>query len=414
MTKRSRLLSLALLLILPAAGNAQAPAASQAGLAVAPDGRLLKDGRPYRGVGANYFDLLVRLLNDPDDTSSLEGLEQLGKAAIPFVRFAVAYDERQWKLFFDDRAEFFRRFDLVVRVTEKHRVGLVPSFFWSFTSFPDMSNESRDQWGNPESQTIVRMREIVGATVDRYRDSPALWAWEFGNEPNLAVDLPNAAQFRKKGGTERDDYTSASMVVMLAEFAREVRRHDDRRPIIAGHSHPRPSAWHNTAEKSWKADSREQTLEIIRRDNPSPLDTVAIHLYGAADQAKELSGWATGHADYLEAVRGMARELKRPVFVGEFGLADSEDQAATRAGFENLLAAMEAAEVDLAAFWVFDLSSQNKTWNVTFANERAYMLELAAEANRRWNQAALGGSPPLETVGQKRDNGPAAGPAGRP
>jgi len=65
-----------------------------------------------------------------------------------------------------------------------------------------------------------------------------------------------------------------------------------------------------------------------------------------------------------------------------------EGPAAVRAGFEQLLAALEAAEVKLAAFWVFDLKKRNKTWNVTFDNDRTYMLELTAEANRRWNQAA--------------------------
>ena len=54
---------------------------------------------------------------------------------------------------------------------------------------------------------------------------------------------------------------------------------------------------------------------------------------------------------------------------------------------------MEAAEVDLAAFWVFDLKNQDKTWNVTFDNDRACMLELTAKANRRWNEAALAKKP---------------------
>jgi hypothetical protein len=34
------------------------------------------------------------------------------------------------------------------------------------------------------------------------------------------------------------------------------------------------------------------------------------------------------------------------------------------------------------------LKNQDKTWNVTFDNERACVLELTADANRRWNQAA--------------------------
>ena len=49
---------------------------------------------------------------------------------------------------------------------------------------------------------------------------------------------------------------------------------------------------------------------------------------------------------------------------------------------------METAEVDLAAFWVFDLKNRDKTRNVTFDNERAYMLELTAKANHRWNRVA--------------------------
>ena len=316
----------------PSTVSAEAPSVKPAGLAVSPHGKLLKDGRPYRGVGANYFDVFLRVLHDPANTTSLTGLQQLGEAGIPFVRLAVAYGEKDWQVFFDDRAEFFRRFDLVVHEAGRAKVGLIPSFFWHFMSFPDLANEPRDQWGNPDSQTIARMRQCVGEIVDRYKDSPAIWAWEFGNEPNLMADLPNAAQFRKPGGTERDDLQSKDMVVMLAEFAKEVRRHDTHRPIIAGHSHPRASAWHNTAEKSWKADSQEQTLEIIRRDNPEPLDTIAIHIYGDHAAGKEMAAWASDHTEYLRAVRDLGRELKRPVFVGEFGLEEKGDPAAISPG----------------------------------------------------------------------------------
>lgn len=351
------------------------------------EGVLILDSRPYRGVGANYFDLFIRLLHDPANTTSLEGLARLGQGGIPFVRFGVAYSAKDWQLFFSDREEFFRRFDRVVRAAEDAHVGLIPSIFWNFMVFPDLAGETRDQWGNPASQTCARMREVVAAFTERYKASPALWAWEFGNEPNLGADLPNAANFRKKGGTERDDLKSGAMVTMLTEFAKEVRRHDPRRLIIAGHSHPRASAWHNTAEKSWKPDSREQTLEILKRDNPEPYDSVGIHVYADKPVPKEMAAWADDHAAYLRVVRGLARELKRPLFVGEFGLAAKGEEPATRAQFEKLLGDMEAADVDLAAFWVYDLQNQ-KEWTVTFDNPRAYMLEMAAQASKRWLQKA--------------------------
>jgi len=372
---------------------ARAPASGQPLGLWQTNGVVFKAGQRYRGVGANYFDVFLRTLHEPTNTTSIDGLEKLGQAGIPFARFAVAYDEADWRIFLDHREEFFRRLDAVVAAAERAKVGLIPSFFWSFMSFPDLSQEPRDQWGNPESKTCALMRRIVGAIIDRYKDSPALWAWEFGNEANLGADLPNAAQFRKPGGTERDDLTAKTMVVMLQEFAKEVLRHDARRLIIAGHSHPRAAAWHNTAEKSWKADSQAQTLEILRRDNPAPLDTIAIHIYADQPVAKETAVWAKDNGEYLRAVRVLAQELQRPVFVGEFGLASTGQPAETKARFTALLDDLERARVDLAAFWVFDLPSQSQDWSATFENDRSFMLKLTAEANRRWNQAALAHRP---------------------
>ncbi len=350
------------------------------------DGRFVRDGRPYRGVGVNYFDLFIRVLNAPSNTTSLDGLKALGENGIPFARFSLGYGTKDLKRYFDDPAAYLGALDAVVRCAETNRVGLIPSMFWSFKEFPDLAGEPRDQWGNPDSETHRKMRRFIEDVVTRYRASSAIWGWELGNEPNLAADLPNAAQFRKKGGTERDDIRAKDMVVMLAEFAKEVRRHDPERPVFAGHSHPRASSWHNTAETSWKPDTREQTLEIIRRDNPEPLDTHSLHVYATHDVTKELAAWATNHADYLGPIVAQARAMKRPVWIGEFGLPSKGDDAEVRAKFEALIDAMERTGVDLAAVWVFDLANQ-KEWSATFANPRAYMLRLVAEANRRWRDA---------------------------
>lgn len=351
------------------------------------NGNLIKDGAEYRGVGANYFDLFLRICKDPSDTSSLQGLEKLSGAGIPFVRFALAFGVNDWKTFFENRDEFFRRLDLVVNSAEKHDIGLIPSFFWSMT-LPDLAGEHRDQWGNPDSKTISMMREFTGTIVARYRESAAMWGYEFGNEPNLHVDLPNAVQFRKKGGTERDDFKSAYMIVALTEFAREIRRHDKYRPIFSGNSHPRASAWHNTSESSWKSDTKEQTLDIINRDNPEPLDTISIHIYGDNPVEQECASWATNRVQYIKTIVSTAKEMKRPVFIGEFGLAESTNCVVVDV-FSDMIADMDTAGVDLAAFWVYDLTAQDGSWNVTFDNNRSDMIKIAAEANKRWNNTAL-------------------------
>lgn len=349
------------------------------------EGVLVKDGQPYRGVGANYFDLFRRVMNNPTNTTSLVGLERLAKAGIPFVRFAGPYSGNEWTLYLENKKEYFRRFDLVVHTAEKAGIGLIPSLFWTLT-LCEKVDEPRDQWGNPESKTMALMRRYTAEVVGRYKDSPALWAWEFGNEMNLSADLPNAASFRPKNGTVRDDVTAAQMVTMLTEFSKAVRALDPTRPIISGNSHARASSWNNTASKSWQADTQPQAKEIILRDNPAPLDTICVHVYGGNAPDKELGTWVTDRLHYLTWLRGVADEVKRPVFVGEFGTSVQKDGSSARPVFVELLNEMERSGVDLAAFWVYDLPSQDKDWNVTFENERAYMIQLTAEANRRWKR----------------------------
>ncbi|MFO7936496.1 MAG: cellulase family glycosylhydrolase [Kiritimatiellia bacterium] len=348
------------------------------------DGRLYRNGQPYRGIGANYFDLFLRILINAKDTSSLTGLARIAQAEIPFVRFSGPYSASDWRLYRENKEEYFRRFDLVVRTAEQHNIGLIPSLFWTL-SLCELVGEPRDQWGNPQSKTIALMRQYTGEVMNRYKASPAIWGWEFGNEHNLLVDLPNAAQFRPKSGTgtERDDVTAEIMTVMLSEFAKTVRMYDKTRPIFSGHSHPRPYAWHNSNRRSWTFDSPAQAREIILRDNPAPLDTITIHFYGIKNVDTELGKWVLNRQHYLMWLREIADQYKRPIFVGEFGLADKSDGPPSRPVFEAQLAELEKAEIDLAAFWVYDRVGGGGGWSATFENERAYMITLTALANRR-------------------------------
>ena len=130
------------------------------------------------------------------------------------------------------------------------------------------------------------------------------------------------------------------------------------------------------------------SLMIALRDNPPPLDTIGVHLYGATSVQKEMGAWATDRLSWLRALKDIAREAGRPVFIGEFGLPAKAGDTATRAEFEELISEMEQTGVDLAAFWVFDYPPQEGTWNVSFENEHAYRIKVTAEANRRWNRAA--------------------------
>lgn len=354
------------------------PPARAHGLSAARDGTLVKGGKSFRGVGVNYFDAFYRTLLRPGDVSYETGFRVLARHKIPFARFmACGFWPSDMELYLQDRKAYFARFDAVVRAAQRHGIGLIPSLFWHLSTVPDLVGEPCDQWGNARSKTHEFMRRYTREVVTRYRNSPAIWGWEFGNEYNLAADLPNAAEHRPpvvpdKGTpparTARDEVSHDMIRVAFAEFAREVRRHDASRIIATGNSMPRPSAWHQRREKSWTKDTAEQFAQMLRDDNPAPANVFSVHCYGE-DAAR------------LPAAVEAAQRAKKPLFVGEFGVQGAPSPERDKE-FAALLEVIERRRVPLAALWVFDFGHQTE-WSVTADNARSPQLRAVARANER-------------------------------
>ena len=295
-----------------------------------------------------------------------------------------------WGLYLRDKEAYFKRLDGVVKSAEKHKIGLIPSLFWNVSCVPDIVGEPMDQLGNTNSKTIAFMRQYTKEVVLRYRGSRAIWGWEFANECNLHVDLPNASGHRPPvwpglktalKRTKRDDLTSKAMLTAFGEFAKTVRKYDKHRILITGNSIPRSSAYHNSKERSWKLDSPEQFEEILLRDNPGPFDVISAHVYPRTKD--KYPAEAKSLTDLTKTLQQISLKAKKPLFIGEFGAPIGLGEDKERSGFQELVKAIEAGKVPLSAFWVFDHAGQDKDWNVTFDNKRRYMLKLVAEANQR-------------------------------
>jgi hypothetical protein len=357
-------------------------------------GVLLRDGNPYRAVGANYFDLFARVLRDPLDTSHRRGLARLARAGIPFVRFmACGFWPLDNDLYRKDKDAYFRRLDSVVRAAEEERVGLIPSLFWHLPTAADVAGEPIDQLGNPQSATIAFIRRYTAEVVGRYKDSPALWGWEMGNEYNLGADLPNAAKHRPPvvpslgtalQRTQRDELKFAHLSVAFRAFAETVRRLDPQRIIISGNSLPRGSAYHNVLEHSWKEDTPEQFRDILLRDNPAPIDTLCVHVYPVEN--RRYPAGAQTLDELVGRLQQLARQAGKPLFIGEFGVGFHGRPEQEQAAFAELLAAIEKHQVPLSAFWVYDFAGQDKDWNITFDNQRSALLQMVIHANQRIRQ----------------------------
>ena len=359
-------------------------AAAESGLSVNGRGELRLHGVAVRGIGVNYYDAFTRTLNQPVRTNYDAGFQELAGRGIPFVRFSAGgYWPRDWGLYQTNRAEYFSRLDGVVRSAERHGVGLIPSLFWNLSTVPDLVGEPCNRWGDPHSRTIAFMRQYTRELVTRYARSAAIWGWEFGNEYNLAVDLPNASECRPPvvpglgtpaRRTTEDDLQSAALGVALQEFALALRQHDPQRIIISGNAFPRLSAWHQREEKSWHADSRDQFASVLAAENPWPVNTLSVHAYDL-----------TNDFNRLEQAMSVARAASKALFVGEFGVPGPNTRE-SKANFAAMLSAIESNHVPLSALWVFDFDGQAKDWNVNSTNDRSWQLDAIQQANERMKQ----------------------------
>jgi len=366
-------------LILAAGPNL--PASSALEISSGPNAVVLKDGKPFRAIGVNYFDCFLRTLEDGNDTSYEDGFAVLGARGIPFVRFCAAgFWPKDMSLYQTDRAEYFRRLDRVVDSAGRHGIGMFPSLFWFYPTVPDLVGEPVNAWGNPHSKTRAFMRNYVREVVTRYRQNPTIWGWEFGNEYSLAASLPNAGEHRPPvvpqlgtpaSRSAEDELTFSMVREAFEDFAREVRKYDPtRRPLITGDSILRDSAWHQEHESSWKSDTPDQFAQMLKQMNPDPINCISLHLY-EPPQWRRLS-------DAIE----IGHKLNKPLFVGEFGVPGQGADA--QAEFRRQIKQIIDSDVPLAALWVFDYRNQ-KDFSVTQSNARSWQLDLIVEANRKLN-----------------------------
>lgn len=365
-------------------------------------GTFYKDGQPVRAIGINYFNAFLRKLGpegtEPNlaDRSYREGFETLRRYDIPFIRFcAGGFFPSEWSSYLNDKEAYFEALDQLVADAEECGLGLIPTLFWFYSTVPDLVGEPLDQWGNPQSKAHGFMRQYTTEVVSRYKDSPAIWGWEFGNEYLHEADLPQPEMGRgwtvpefgtPSERTARDKMYRKNIWVAYRFFADTIRSIDPSRPVFSGDVMPRPFAFHNWRDASWETDSPEEWRTIFLKDNEA-MSALSAHFYYYDPQEEPRDAGFIGHGpeEQLRFMMEIAKEAGKPLFIGEFGPAPKDKtREEERRQFELLLNLMVENEVPLSALWNFDFEHINQVhFNITEGNHRAYMLEALREANRK-------------------------------
>lgn len=364
------------------------------------DGQFYQDGKPFRGIGINYFSCLIRITGtapkgpDFENRDYKDGFRVLKAHGIPFVRFcAGGFWPNDWQLYLSDKERYFEIFDELVAEAERQGLGLIPSLFWTYSTLPDLVGESLDQWGNADSKTRAFMRQYTTEVVSRYKDSPAIWAWELGNEWIHEADIPQEELGRgwivPAYGTpatrsSKDKLFRPTIYSAQQDFYQTVRSLDPTRAVFTGDALPRPAAWHNRHNASWSIDSPDQWQEIFLADNP--FDTLSVHLYYYRPEDRPRDGGVLhfSPAEQIDFLMQISQLSGKPLFIGEFGQEPSdavslEEQSAQVA---EILDWITHSQVPLSALWNYDLDSpHHRHFHITGTNERAGFLEMLRKAN---------------------------------
>jgi len=359
------------------------------------DGVLKYKGDDFYGIGVNYYNLFQRVFDNPDDRSFIDGLERLSEVNIPFVRFrAGGFMDTDWEVYELNKEQHYKALDKIVDEAERLNIGLIPTFFWSLPSVSVYKNELLDEFGNDESKTITFIKNYTREVVERYKDSPAIWAWEFGNENNYWADMP-VEVFGVESGefTEGNMFHGEDMVNAYREFAQTIRELDSTRIIMTGNAEPRRYIWNNIHGNIWKTDSEEQHREILLRDNPNMINTITIRgYYNFGDQDMPMG--ILYFDDYLAKIKPWSEAVGKPICIGEFGA--KEDYTFMDNGieititkdklFQDRINSIVKHKIQLSALWVYDFDGQDEAsgnfWNCTFTNSRSYMLDAIIKANK--------------------------------
>jgi len=359
------------------------------------EGKLIKNCQPYRAIGVNYFDAFLRTIKNPEDKSYKEGFRILREYNIPFARVTIGgYWPSDWKLYLTNKEKYFELLDEFIKTAEEYKIGLVIDFFWNVSTVPDIVGEPVSALGDRDSKTIEFIKTFTREVVSRYKDSPAVWVWEFGNEYSNVIDLPGkiypkvAPQYgTPEFRTEKDKLRWRDVISAFIIFADTVREIDKLRPLSTGNTIPRPFAYHLAFYGKWERDTSQQFLYMLKLLNPDSYELISVHLYPPAVGQYFSDIKLQSFGELVSFLMDASRKFNKVLFVGEFGVCRTPEHAKTveeeKQKFKEMVDVIYSSQVPLSAIWVFDRRLAKDPCNVYVDNDRVYQLELISDMNRK-------------------------------
>jgi len=278
--------------------------------------------------------------------------------------------------------------DQMMNDLDTYQLKIVPVFIWNWIQFPAMASEKvSDMLTNPNSKSYGLLTQYISDFVTRYRNRGTMAFYELTNELNLGADIDEVSYCNYQYPAYPEicavysNFTTDQMNTFAAGLAAYVKSLDPAHMIEPGYSIPRSASQHLRAQPQfsangadWTADTPDQLRQYMT-DTHQGFDMMSVHLYnGLTNGVADSERFGMTNPDdpsLLEMIKQIADGAGKPLFVGEYGDADSTS------GHDSLFSAGVLAEIvklriQFSSPWISEFYQFNTTTPVGYNIEPGY------------------------------------------
>ena len=303
-------------------------------------GNLSYNGKSVHMLGVNYFSMFNSCLTSGtkvDTALAFSGLAALESYGVKVLRFNCGlFYANEGFHYLDYKEAYYAALDAVLDECARRNIGVIPSFFWTDWYMDYYGESYYEAFNNPAdnlSDSMAYIENYSEELVERYKNHPAIFGWEFGNERNLGNDIPHWAN-EHPGVDIKNKPTIAVYTKVLEHWSNIVYNLDPyHRLIMSGDAGMRPAQYHIYKDNTWTMDNYEEHKTIEAMHNSGYCHGISEHQYGGyldesnADpnrlfsttvlRGESILSWNDGFSLLMR----VAKDLKKTCYVGECGVA---------------------------------------------------------------------------------------------
>eukprot|EP01006_Ploeotia_vitrea_P013849 TRINITY_DN36244_c0_g1_i1.p1 TRINITY_DN36244_c0_g1~~TRINITY_DN36244_c0_g1_i1.p1 ORF type:complete len:410 (+),score=32.91 TRINITY_DN36244_c0_g1_i1:43-1272(+) len=328
-----------------------------------------------------------------DTNHTVTAIREASQRGFKFFRFgATLFWPNQMKLWKTNPALYWKGMDLVFQTAEKYGCQLIPSILWNHFCIADLVGEPLGKLFVPGTKLRNTVKQYVTEIRDRYSHSPALLAWELGNEMNLLADLDLEKQQpaiapqmgTPKRRTKADNFSTTDMIDFQQDMAGwlHVSGKKNQIPISSGCAVPRANAHHlrisyHKKNRDWTPDTMKQYEDYLV-DIHAGLQLVSVHMYPGKGMDRFNKGWGTHSTALLNLTQHIVKKRmpQKGLYLGEYGdkLQDPQGRKFTYLVWQAIV----DLGIDMSTLWIWEFGPQNKTYSIWPTKEPQLIAEMQA------------------------------------